>query len=104
MQDLVGLYRSAVAGPPGDELIACDGCRIEFPADALKLPQADGHEARYCADCHDAYKEFAKACEGEEARLNRLLSLFIEEARSRLTLRFVPQDLPARPKGGLILG
>lgn len=55
---------------------------------------ADGHEARYCNDCVQEYQGWVAACAMEEARLNRTLDFFIEQSRQKITLLFVPQDLP----------
>ena len=83
----------------------CDGC-VSTARPVVFTPCADGHEARYCASCNDVYEEFVRIVQIEETRLNRVLDAFISETRARLSLQFVPQDLPRRerPATGLILG
>jgi len=87
-------------------MIACDGCREPVAPDALTFVNADGHEARYCAGCHEQYKQFAAACLVTEERYNRLLDQEIAAIRERVPLLLVPQDLPRRPRAleGLVLG
>lgn len=72
----------------------CDGCGMPLKIGELHGAHADGHEARYCVECHDEYTRWLGACGAEEARLNRLLDVFLEESRATLALHFVPQDLP----------
>jgi len=86
-------------------VIRCDGCASDVERDKVATPRAEGHEARYCALCNEAYEQWVETCAIEEARLNRILDAFIAESRTRLPLFFVPQDLPPRerPKG-LMLG
>ncbi len=88
-------------------MIRCDGCEADLKVGDVRLAQADGHEGRYCIDCHEEYTGWVATCESEEARLNRTLDLFIQNTRSHLLLRFVPQDLPPVPTGStrpLVLG
>ncbi len=72
----------------------CEGCTIAIKMGDTHCVFAEGHEAHYCIECLDQYSAWVRACEAEEARLNKLLDFFIEETRAKLTLRFVPQDLP----------
>ena len=88
--------------------LTCDGCGADLKVGEAHCVLADGHEARYCVDCHDDYAAWVAVCQVEEARLNRMLDLFLDETRAQLPLRFVPQDLPPiqRVAGGqpLVLG
>ncbi len=88
-------------------MIRCDGCGQDCKIADVRVAQADGHEGRYCLDCHDEYTAWLATCQTEEARLNRILDLFIQESRAALLLKFVPQDLPPAPSHGshpLVLG
>ena len=87
-------------------MILCDGCRCEVLSTDLAMVNADGHEARYCENCHSHYKQFYAACLATEEMYNRLLDQEIEKIRSRVPLFFVPQDLPRVPRAleGLTLG
>jgi hypothetical protein len=75
--------------------VICDGCRDDVEPTLVHSVVADGHGARYCDDCHNLYQTFVEACQSEENRLNRLLTLKIDELRHQVPLHFVPQDLPA---------
>jgi hypothetical protein len=88
-----------------EPLIRCDGCVAHVAASLVATPRADGHEARYCRECHEAYEDWLKVCSIEEGRLNRVLDVFVSDSRARLPLLFVPQDLsPRAAPSGLILG
>lgn len=88
--------------------LRCHGCAGDLKVGDVHPAHAEGHEAHYCLDCHDEYTQWVAVCGAEEARLNRLLDVFIEESRERLGLRFVPQDLPPITRSGrstpLVLG
>lgn len=84
--------------------IRCDGCSTLIDASKVLLEHADGHEARYCDLCFDAYAQWVTTCQQEEARLNSLLDAFIHRTREHIPLKFVPQDLPRERSRGLVLG
>ena len=74
--------------------IACDGCLKPVRSRELSFRRADGREARYCGSCDADYQRWQNVCLAEEARLNALLDIFLEESRNKLNLVLVPQDLP----------
>lgn len=89
----------------GAVTLTCDGCAVALTLDDLHCVTAEGHEAHFCVECHDAYTAWVTVCQAEEARLNRLLDLFIASTREHLALGFVPQDLPRRlvPRQAVVL-
>ena len=78
--------------------LGCDGCRCPVKPEAIKFATADGHEARYCEDCWQEYRQFNAACLVAEEKFNRLLDLEIEAIRERTSLLIVPQDFPRPPR------
>lgn len=77
------------AGPK----VTCDGCLTLSAARNLFLYQIEGRECRYCEACRGVFDGFVTACLAEENRLQRLLDLFIDEARSHTALVNTPYDL-----------
>ena len=75
-------------------MMRCDGCDMTVKRGDILCVSVQGHEAHYCGDCHHEYEGWVAACAMEEARLNRMLDFFIEQSRQKITLLFIPQDLP----------
>ena len=84
----------------------CDGCGEPVPLDDMKAEFAGGHECRYCRQCDETYNLFKSACQAENDRYERLIELFIAQARQATPLECMPQDFKplANARGELVLG
>jgi hypothetical protein len=78
----------------GGAMIPCDGCGSPTHAGIINLFMFNGIQVRYCPDCTTTWRDFDTTCKREEHRLQRLLDLWIAEARAKVCLQLTPYDFP----------
>ena len=76
--------------------IACEGCGEPTPLDAIMHAADEGNICHYCHTCMGEYLALKAACEAEAARHQRIIDIFVADARDKCGLRVIPQDFPTR--------